>query len=174
MSRNLTLSSEIHVATLSGLAARQRDDMAAYYRKLPETTKVEIESLVAKLANKNRRKMQQCKSGEFFYAMRLRAIHAYRDKEAGFTRKEDMTPASLQELTEIRIKSILATQKKPGKTTLADIVRIRYDELAFLRRRGLSWRNVAEYLKRYTNTLIHYTYLCECFNQITKEIEQND
>lgn len=168
--------SENYLVTISGLSARERNEMLAYYHKLAECQRIEIEPIVAKLRNEYNSKMQKDKVAEFWYAIRLRAVKFYRSKEQNFSRKEDMTPENLAELTAIRIKGIKAQMKKPKlKTTLIDIVRVRYDEIKFYRTKGdMTWREIAEYLKQHTATNIHYTYLHECYINIAKELGDLD
>ena len=161
-----------YITTLTRLSASERDKLALVWRKLSEEQKISIEEITIQIINQNRFEMDKTLKSEFYYSCRLLAIKKYINTLGGFSKKQDMTKEQLENIQDLRIQSIRSKKKKDRSTRLCDIVRIRYEELKNLKGKGLSWRDIANYLAQFTKTQIHYTYLRKIYKEA--EYEHND
>lgn len=162
-----------YITALSAASAEERDELALFWRRLPEEGKVLVETLIAEVINSKRSKLVKEYQAEFYYACRIVAIKQYKQTLGG-PRRKGMSDEEAARLQDLRISALRSKKKKDRSTPLADIIRIRFAEIRQLREdKKLTWRDLAKYLEQYTNTKIHYTYLRGLYSQI-KEVRGND
>jgi hypothetical protein len=77
----------------------------------------------------------------------------------------DLEPLST--VHELRLKKIHRNCKKKGKPTQRAIEQ-RYNTILGLRRKGVSWRDIEQYLRRYCGLSASYSYVRRTFKEINK------
>lgn len=156
-----------YVQTLCGLTELQRRDLCRWYYRLPETVRIEAGRLQTDLIRQHRQRQQAGKLPEFLFAMLLLALQMMRSVEGGLDRKGRLTLDQARRISEIRLARAQAERtgrKSPKKNKLEQR---HAEQVRRLREEGFSWREVAEYLKRYHRLEISHTYLRQLFTEST-------
>lgn len=159
-----------YITALTHTSEAERDRLALTYRKFSDEQKIEIEEINLQTINSLRSRMDKEYKSEFYYACRIISIKRYLDTMNGFSRKQDMSEEQLQKIQDLRIQFIKSKKKKDRSTQISDIIRIRYDEITQLRSKGLSWRDIANYMQAFTKTKIHFTYLRKIYYETEMQL----
>ena len=154
------------VQTLCCLTELQRRDLCRWYARLPETVRIEACRLQTDLIRQHRQRQQSGRTAEFLFAMLMLALQMMRSVEGGLDRKGRLTLDQARRISEIRLarsQADRASRKSPTRQKLE----LRHAEMVRrLRGEGLSWREVAAYLKRYHRMEVSHTYLRLLFNGV--------
>lgn len=157
------------VQTLCGLTELQRRDLCRWYAKLPEKVRVEVFRLQTDLIRQNRQRQTANKLPEFLYAMQMLAFQLMRSVEGGLDRKGKLTLEQARRISEIRLARAQADKVNRKKPTRAKLELQHAGDVRRLREEGLSWREVAAYLKRYHRLEVSHTYLQQVFKNLTEK-----
>jgi hypothetical protein len=159
-----------YVYSLTGLSEPNRKRLINYYARLPEQTKIEAHKLQTDLIRQSRDKYDNARQQEFTYAMLLLALAKMKSLELAQTTKKALTDEEAGKITELRIQRILAAKNKGRESKQKHLIEIRfYEEIKNLKEKGLSWREIAEYIKKYHKKKISHGYLQQCYHQIKRE-----
>lgn len=159
---------------LSDTSEAQRASNIRWYAMQGEQTQIEAMKLQGDLIRKYRREHRdQGMSPEFTFAMHALALSKMIWLETAQTRKGvALSDDEFQKIQEIRVQRIKGKKRKKASPKM-DIIRIRfYHEIGALREKGLSWRQICDYLK--THHKIHFThsYLKTCHDKLSTEREK--
>ena len=103
-------------------------------------------------------------------AMLLLALASMKSLESAQAAKKALSDEEAEKITELRIKRILAGKNKGRESKTKHLIEIRfYEEIKNLKDKGLTWRDIAEYIKKYHKKKISHGYLQQCFYQIKRE-----
>lgn len=157
------------VQKLCGLTELQRRDLCRWYAKLPETVRVEAYRLQTDLIRQHRQRQQPGQVPEFLYAMQMLALQLMRSVEGGLDRKGKLTLEQARRISEIRLARAQADKASRKNPTRAKLELRHAGDVRRLRGEGLSWREVAAYLKRYHRLEVSHTYLQRLFKAVTEK-----
>ena len=159
-----------YVYSLTGLSEPNRKRLINYYARLPEQSRIEAHKLQTDLLRQKRDKYDNAKHQEFTYAMFLLALAGMKSLESAQAAKRALSDEEAEKITELRIKRILAGKNKGRESKTKHLIEIRfYEEIKNLKDKGLTWRDIAEYIKKYHKKKISHGYLQQCFYQIKRE-----
>lgn len=115
----------------------------------------------------------QAMSPEFAYAMLSRALLKMTWLETAQTRKGDeLSDAEFAQVQRVRIERIRG-KKRAKASPKKELIRIRFFPLIeTLRKEGLSWRGISDYLHTHHKTRLAYNYIRESFKEIQAENEK--
>ena len=84
--------------------------------------------------------------------------------------KKALTDEEAEKITELRIQRIIAEKNKGRASQQKHLIEIRfYEEIKNLKEKGLSWREIAIYIKKFHKKKISHGYLQQCYHQIQRE-----
>lgn len=163
---------EKEVDRLSETSATERASLYRWLAKQGEQTRIEAMKLQTDLIRQHRDRADKEKRPEFHYAMHVLALVKMHWIETAQSQKARLTNTEAAKLTEIRIERVLA-QKRKKSSPKKEAIRIRFfHEVKMLREKGLSWRQVSDYIAKNHKTKIGYSYLRECFVELSAEKEK--
>jgi hypothetical protein len=156
------------VQQLCRLTELQRRDLLRYYTRLPELVRIEAHRLQTDQIRQHRHQMQAGYMAEFSYAMLLIALQMMRSVEHT-QQRGSLTMEQVQMISEIRIARAKVVKKRK-KSPIRHQVEVQYfEEIKRLRvQEGLSWREIAAYLKKYRRLKISHAYLQTLFKELLK------
>lgn len=154
-----------YVQTLCGLTELQRRDLCRWYSRLPESVRVEACRLQTDLIRQHRQRQQAGKMPEFLHAMLVLALQKMRSVEGGLDRKGRLTLEQARRISEIRLARAQAERTGRKSPTRHKLELQHAEQIKRLRGEGLSWREVAEYLRRYHRLEVSHTYLRRVFKE---------
>jgi len=161
------------VDRLSGTTETQRTANFRWLSQQGEQTKIEAAKLQTDLIRQARRIAGQIMTPEFAYAMHALALVKMVWMETAQQRKgvklSDDEFAKVQEIRIDRIKSKKRKKSSPKKT----VIRVRFYQLiGTLREKGLSWREISDYISTHHKISLAHSYIRETFNELTAEKEK--
>jgi len=159
------------VDKLSGTTQPQRMANFRWLALQGEQTKIEAAKLQTDLIRQHRRQgMGQTMTPEFVYAMHALALVKMVWLETAQKRKGvKLTDEEFEKVQEIRIDRIKARKRKKASPK-KELIRVRFFQLIqTLREKGLSWREVGEYLATHHKTRLTYSYIRESFIELSAE-----
>ncbi len=162
------------VDELSSTTATQR---AANFRWLAlqgELTKIEAAKLQTDLIRQHRRQgMGQTMTPEFVYAMHALALVKMVWAETAQRRKgATLTDAEFEKVQEIRVERIKGKKRKKASPK-KNLIRVRFFQLIqTLREKGLSWREISDYLSTHHKIKLAHSYIREIFKELASEKEK--
>lgn len=164
-----------YILSLTSMSIEKKKKIWREYARLEELERIKLDGEFGEWISKNKGKMQAGKQAEFYYSMRLLQINNYfKTKNSANVKDGDATQKSMEELTNERINLLLAKKGTSHKTTIGEILRVRYLEIKQLKARNLSWKDCSEYLKTYGALKVAPTYLRDCILEIEKERNENN
>jgi len=161
----------VYIEALTGYPERVRTQLVRYYSKLPEPMRLSVHRRQTELIRANRdRSNLQMLSG-YNYAMFLLAIADWREAERTLKTGSGVNAERAALVHALRVQRIKA-KKIPGpvRKSLKDLIQDDYYiTISNLRvKDGLSWRDVAEYLRVYEGLQVDYSHLCHCFMEVSR------
>jgi hypothetical protein len=162
------------VDRLSGTTATQRASNFRWLALQGEQTKIESAKLQTDLIRQHRRQgMGQTMTPEFIYAMLCLALvkmiwfETAQKRKGGKLSEEEF--AKVQEIRIERIRGKKRTKGSPKK----NLIRVRfYHEIQTLREKGLSWREISDFLRTHHKVKLAHSYIRESFIELTAEREK--
>ncbi|MEW6296057.1 MAG: hypothetical protein AB1467_07285 [Candidatus Diapherotrites archaeon] len=138
------------VKTLTNMPEEIRAKMARYWGRQAEQVQIEAIKfgldLLKQSGIENNNKLP-----EVFYSCFIKALSKMHHLETAqaIRRKSDSSEQELQKISDIRIKRIKASKQAKSSPKSSKLL-LQYRELVLqLRSKGMGWRRIAEYLKRY-------------------------
>lgn len=161
-----------YIEDVTGVSKQRRDALFNWLATQGESVKIEAVKLQGDLVNQYRSKLYNIKyRQEFFYAMLLLAIIKMHWTETAQQQKKSLSDNDAAMITELRISRLKAA-KKTKSSPKKDLIRVRYyEEIAALKSQGLSWREIAEYIRLHHKKSFTFGYLRNCFVELTAEKE---
>lgn len=162
------------IAVIDQLSGTSETQRASNYRWLSlqgEQTKIEAMKLQTDLIRQFRKEHRnQLMTPEFAYSMLCLALGKMIWYESAQKRKgSDLSKEEFQKVQEIRIERIKAKTRKKSSPK-KDIIRVRFFNLIqTLREKGLSWREVSDYLGTHHKVKYAHSYIRESFNELALE-----
>ena len=153
---------------------KQRKNLLAYYGKMSEVEKIEVEKLASELWFKNKHLLEkECKS-EYNFATKLLAIAKMQEEEKTVGRLHRTTPeqrkaVALREVA--RLKELKQKQNSPVRCAIEE----RYFDIKQFRELELSWRDVATALKKHYPKqfrTVNVSYLRKTWIEIDEQRQQ--
>lgn len=157
------------IDNLTGTTAAQRATNFRWLALQGEQTKIEAAKLQTDLIRQHRRQGQgQTMTPEFVYAMHALSLVKMVWMETAQQRKgAKLSEEEFTKMQEIRIDRIKAKKRKKGSPK-KELVRIRFYELIEkLRKEGLSWREISDYIATHHKTTLTHSYIRECFIELS-------
>jgi hypothetical protein len=162
------------VDRLSSTSATQRAANIRWLARHGEQTQIEAIKLMTDLIRQYRRANQgQLMTPEFGHAMHALALVKMTWMETAEKRKGGkLSEAEYEKIHAVRVDRIKAKKHRKGSPK-REMIRVRfYHDIKDLRQKGLSWREVADYLSTHHKTKLAYSYLRDTFNALTAEREK--
>jgi len=157
------------VDRLSGTSQEQRDKNFRWLVRQGEQTKIEATKLQTDMIRQHRQK-GQTNTPEFIHAMHCLAVDKMTWMEtAAHHKSRELTSEQFTKLEEIRIDRVRARRRK--KPSLKkEVIRVRfYPLIQRLREKGLSWREIVDYISIHEGVKLAYSYVRESFIALTPE-----
>ena len=162
------------VNKLSGTSEAQRATNFRWLALQGEQTKIEAAKLQTDLIRQQRRQGQgQTMTPEFVYAMHALALVKMVWMETAQKRKGGkLSDEEFTKVQEIRIDRIKAKKRKKSSPK-KDVIRVRfYTLIGTLRGKGLSWREISDYLATHHKVKLAHSYIRESYNELSAEKEK--
>jgi len=165
---------EDQICILIGLDKLKRAAMARYFGRLTEDERIEAVKLAYDLARQNMGKVDDSVKGkpDFFYAMICLSLWKMNWTRSELSKKNpNLTPEQAREISERRLASLLSERKdrmKRGRLKVLIDVRL-FHVVRRLRNERVSWRECAEYLKKYHKTKISHVHIRKLYHKIIEE-----
>jgi hypothetical protein len=169
------------IQKLTGIDFDDRATMCRYFGKMPEADRIEACHLQEDLIHQNRKEWKSRPKAEFYYAMLVLALWKMEwsrnskalSKKSGLSQEE--AEAQAEELYKRQLATFKAIRKERKKKSSPKAIAIDkkfYQRVTSLRKEGLSWREVAEYIERYYKIKISHSYLRDVYLRETKDREK--
>lgn len=162
------------VDRLSGTTEAQRASNFRWLAQQGEQTKIEALKLQTDLIRQHRRKGDgQQVTPELTYSMLCLALVKMIWLETAQSRKgAKLSAAEFERVQGVRIDRILSRKRKKSSPK-KEIIRVRFYQLIkSLREKGLSWREISDFLRIHHKTRLTFSYIRECFLELTEEKER--
>jgi hypothetical protein len=165
---------DIHfVDTITSMHGDRRDALWRWIAKQPEPVRIEAMKMMADYLRQNPAGTDRLP--EYVYSalcVVLNDMHRVETKDA---LQRGMTVEEAQRLTDIRIERIRVSKWKRKKRDKLELIRSRYmSEIGYMREKGLSWRDISSYLRKYHHVSISHGYLQRAYTKIREEEGRND
>ncbi|ACD97392.1 hypothetical protein [Trichlorobacter lovleyi] len=158
-----------YIDNLSGITRQKRQSLFDWFSTQGETIKIEAIRLQGDLANQHRDRYDKQYRHEFYYAMLILALNKMHWTETAHTQKKSLNDKESIQITQLRIERLKA-QKRVKSAPKKELIRIRfYEEIAALKSQGLSWRQIADYIRIHHKKNFTFGYLRNCFIELTAE-----
>jgi hypothetical protein len=160
------------VDSLSSISAHQRAANLRWYAQQGEQTQIETEHQKTLLIRKHRNQ-PQANTPEFNFAMHALAIQKMVWMESAQTRKgRPLSDEEFEKVQDIRINRIKGKSRQKSSPKL-DIIRKRlFFEIQTLRAKGLSWRQISDYLQTHHKIRLAHSYIQTSYLKLVKEREK--
>ena len=162
------------VNRLSNTTEAQRATNLPWLALQGEQTKIEAAKLQTDLIRQHRRQgLGQTMTPEFTYAMLSLALVKMVWMETAQKRKGGkLSDEEFQKIQEIRIERIQGKKRKKASPK-KELIRVRFYQLIqTLREKGLSWREISDFLRTHHKTKLTHSYIRESFIALSKEKEK--
>ena len=165
---------EDEIYNLTGLNRQKRLAMCKYFGQITEDERIEAFRLAYDLAKQKIEKAEEQFRGRpgFFYSLVCLAIWKLNWTRVALSKKNpNLTQKRAKEISQRRIASALSARKDRMKRgRLSTIIDVRlYDVVKTLRKKGLSWRECAEYIQKHHRIKISHVHLYKLYSKITNE-----
>lgn len=153
---------------------KQRKNLLAYYGKMSEVEKLEVEKLASELWLKNKNLLEKECKAEYNFATKLLAIAKLQADEKAVSKLHRTTPeqrksVALREVA--RLKELKLKQTAPIRAAIEE----RYFDIKQFRELELSWRDVAVALKKHYPKqfrTVNVSYLRKTWIEINQQHQQ--
>lgn len=160
-----------YIDTLSGTKPAQRTMLFRWLAGQGEAIRIEASRLQGDFASQNRPQYDAQYRSEFYYAMLVLALVNMHWVETSQSQKVALTNDETRKITDIRISRI-KSQRKHRMSPKKDLIRVRfYEEIKTLKNEGLSWRQIADYIRLHHKKTFTFGYIRDCFIELTSERE---
>lgn len=156
------------------LAEDERNALVHYYNQLNETERLDAHKLQVDLLRQQRETLKGLGLDlpAMNYATLLIALAKRKELARRMSRKDAEAVKHAEQIAAMRLQSVQGARRK-RKAKILSQVRVRfYSIIEDLRKRGVSWRDIAEYLRRYHRRKISHTYLQKAYSLIRAEKEK--
>lgn len=158
-----------YIDDMTGITKQRRAALFNWLATQGEAIKVEALKLQGDLSNQNRDRYSKEYRSEFYYSMLILAIIKMHWTETAQQQKKSLSDNDAAMITELRIGRLKAA-KKTKSSPKKDLIRVRYyEEIAALKSQGLSWRQIAEYIRLHHKKKFTFGYLRNCFVELSAE-----
>lgn len=160
-----------YIDDLTGITKQRRDALFSWLASQGESVKVEAIKLQGDLSNQYRDRYSKEYRSEFYYSMLIHAILKMHWTETAQQQKKSLSDNDAAKITELRIGRLKAARKTKSAPK-KDLIRVRYyEEIAALKSQGLSWREIAEYIRLHHKMSFTFGYIRNCFIELSAEKE---
>ncbi len=160
-----------YIDNLSRTTAAQRMMLFRWFAGHGEATKVEAFKILGELDRQNRSQYDPQHRPEYFYSLLILALVKMHWIETAQSQKRRLTDEQIQKITDMRVARIIA-KKKLKASPKKDLIRTQFfEEIRILRDKGLSWRQIAEYIHTNHRKKFTFGYLRDCYSQLAAERE---
>ncbi len=144
------------IRKISGFTPVEQDELFRWFAMLPISLRVVTLRLQGELSRSWRKSSQQGRKVESDYACLLMAAWRLRCLEEGRCRRSvPGGPALVRKIQVARVRD-----RRPKPSPRKELILGKYRELIFdLRRNGMSWRQIASYLRKYHRQTFSHGYL---------------
>jgi hypothetical protein len=150
---------DLYIARLMpGLQRFEATALIRFYGKLPRGLQVEVHRVQTDIMRTRSSERIAGKQGEFAFATLLQAIAQVRRLERAADAGQVMAGKNAQRIVEIRAGRVTARKEKPAPTRQA-IIKKYLQLIEQLVGQGYSWRQIADYIKRYHRQAYSHSYL---------------
>lgn len=158
-----------YIDTLTGVTRQKRQALFDWFSTQGEATKIEAIRLQGDIANQYRDRYDKQYRHEYYFSMLILALTKMHWTETAHAQKKVLTDKESAQITQLRINRLKA-QKKSKSAPKKELIRIRfYEEIAALKSQGLSWREIASYIRIHHKKNFTFGYLRNCFIELTAE-----
>jgi len=157
------------------LAEDERNALVHYYAALNEQERLDVHKLQVDLLRQQREAMKALGLDlpAMNYATLLAAVAKRKELARRLSRKDAEAVKHAEQIAAMRLQSVQGSRRKRKAKTL-NVIRVRfYPIVEDLRRKEVSWRDIAEYLRRYHKRRISHSYLQKAYSLIRREKEQS-
>ena len=163
-----------YIASLSRTTPAQRTMLFRWLAGQGEAVKIEATKLQGELAQQKRPQYDAQHRAEFYYSMLVLALVKMHWIETAQAQKVQLSDDEARKITDIRISRI-KSQRNARPSPKKDLIRVRfYEEIKTLKNEGLSWRQIADYIRIHHKKTFTFGYIRDCFNDLTNEREGVD
>ena len=163
-----------YIRRLTGISSSEEDKLIRFFYRLGPRARVEAFKLELDLYRKHFHKRERDKIPEFTYAMFLLALKAMHKIELQLKIKKALSLEEAEKITKLRIERIKA-QKRARKSKKREYIEQNLALIKQLRDAGLSWRDIAAYIKKYHRVKIAPSYIHMIYKEIIgSEEEKSD
>lgn len=160
-----------YIDTLSKTKSAQRTMLFRWLTGQSESVKIEAVKLQGDFASKHRSQYNSQYRAEYYYSMFVLALVNMHWIETAQSQKVALESDQARKISEIRISRI-RSQRKQRTSPKKDLIRVRfYEEIKTLKNEGLSWRQIADYIRLHHKKTFTFGYLRDCYNELTIERE---
>lgn len=154
------------IEKIVGVGADERDELIRWYARMNESERLDVHQLQSDLLRQKREQIKPLGHSTGAYAVLVLALARRRRTLTAAERKEHMTPAQAEQVSKMRRNAIAGNRKGRGEGKIAKLVRLRwYHEIDNLREQGLSWREIASWIRKYHKTKVSHTHIKLCFER---------
>lgn len=127
--------------SITGMDDLKHDRLVAYYLRLTEEERIAVHAIHTKKARKKSRSFEKAFAGAHYYATFLLAIREYQESQSRSTELRRMTPEEAAAADDHRAAKKAATKTRKASKAL-NIIMQRYNEIARMKRKGMSARDI--------------------------------
>jgi hypothetical protein len=140
--------------------------LCRFYAKLPLLVQVDVHSTQTDIMRTRSGEKQQGKLAEFAFACFVQAIEQIRRLERAADARQAVDPVNAEKTSVMRATRIKERKEKssPARKTIATKYLLLIGQL---RKQGMSWRQISEYIKRYHRQQYSHSYLSRVYQEMT-------
>jgi hypothetical protein len=158
---------------ISGVCATERDKLARWYGRLNERERLDVHKLQADLWRQRRAELAPLGDSGSSYAALILALAKRQATLSAAERKVSMTPDQAEQVGQMHLDAIQGRHKGKGEGKIARLIRIRwYHEIERLRAKGLSWRELSDYIAKHHKQRVSHTHLKATYERVAANREQ--
>lgn len=153
------------IENILGLPANRRKKLIRYYSSLAEPLRIEAHRLQTDYMRQHREACRdKVTQEEFTYAMLLLALDKMLSIEE-FERQRSTTPEQAEKAAKLRAARIKASRRVQKQSPIKERILLRYFKLMcrLHEEDGMSWREIARYIKKHHREEISHVYLRQVY-----------
>jgi len=161
-----------YIRKLTGISSSEEDKLIRFFYRLGPRARVEAFKLELDFYRKHFHKRERDKIPEFTYAMFLLALKAMHKIELQLKIKKALSLEEAEKITKLRIERLKA-QKRARKSKKREYIEQNLALIKQLKDAGLSWRDIAAYIKKYHRVKVAPSYIYTVYKEVMENEGKN-
>jgi len=143
---------------------KKRKSLVNWFDKQSEN--IQVEALASMLKCAKEKKVAKGMLKEHLFSSLIETLKQMHKIETKNAMERGMDSSQGRQLTDMRIERIIASRSSLKKSKKRDLILDRLNDISRMKEKGLSWREISFYLKKYHRINISHSYLQQQFSKM--------